>query len=324
MDNNIPEIRIQDGDLTITSNAESQRLQSWRNPSLPPIVTQTDIDNDGIARAIEKQLRDNEIRHPASEKWRFWPPKLFDHLFDKDTVYQIVSHLIQDGKLPVDEVSERSEAEAKTYWTNKIWGSNGPKFRRVLATLLLIETEDRIKDFIDKSLTDDCLPLDEHAFSFPNWKRMNTDSFQMYQWRFIVPFFAPKPNDVNHYDLAEEHIKPWAQISDGPLTSSALQEPQIVGSNLSPISQPQNLELGGGYGEVYKVIIHPWQHDFHNTLQSVRPHPLQDETQLTQSFTSFPHTRTSLPSNVSIQAVEVILKKNPTCSSDSVDGVLTS
>lgn len=286
MDMEIPEIRVSGGvvfkhvptGLTTTSTAESQILQSWQNPSLPPIAAHTERDKGRIARIIEKRLRDNEVGHPeSSSRWRFWPPKLFDHLFDRDTVYQIVGQLIKDGKLPVDErVSRRSEEEANTYWTDKIWGSNGPKYRHVLATLLLIEAEDRIKDFIDKSLTDDCLPLGEDVFNFPNWKAKDTDSFRNYQWKFLVPFFAPKPNGFNHYDLGEEHIKPWAQISDRPHTPSALQESQI--------------ELGGGYGEVYQVIIHPWQHDFHNTLQSVslvcyHNHPL---TRRSSAYTVFP------------------------------------
>jgi hypothetical protein len=214
------------------------------------------------------------------------------------------------------------------YWTNKICGSNGPEFRRVLATLLLAQREDRIKDFIDKSLTDDCLPLDEGVFNFPNWRRRDTDAFQFYQWRSIVTFLAPKPNGVNHYDLSEYHIIPWAQTSDRPHTPPALQEIQLVGSTLSAISQLQSLVIGGGHGEVCQVIIHPWQHDFHETLQSVslvgfHDQPLQEDTQLTESFPSFPNTRTSSPSNVSTQAAKVISKKRRACSSDSVGGTLT-
>ena len=334
MDNNIPAIRVLlegvPADFTLATTAESQRLQSWQNPSLPAIAVHTEGDNDGIARSIEKRLREHEVRDLESSKRRFWPPKLFDHLFDRDTVYQVVDQLIKDGKLPVNEVdSQGSDEVAKRYWTDKIWGSSRATFRRVLAMLLLIQTEDRIKDFIDKSLTDDCLPLNEDVFSFPNWRDRDTDSFQIYQWRFIVPFFAPKSNGVPHYDLSEDHITPWIQTSDRPQTSLALQESQLVGSNLSAISQLQNLEIGGGYGEVFQVIIHPWQHSFHDTLQSVRlvcfhDHPFQEDTQLTQSFPSSPRTRTSSPSNISTQAVEVISTKKPICSSDSVGGVLTS
>jgi Protein kinase domain len=282
----LPAFRLPDGVLhkrmptfLITPNTvNSQTLQQWETPELPVIEAVDKEETDSISRVVENRLLDHEVQHLDSEN-SFWPPKLFNHLFDRHTVLQIVEELVEDGKLPVAERASpghTSTEETKKYWTDTICGSgNRPEFRRVLAILILMGKEGHIETFINKNLTDGSLPLAMttlRAFSFPGWERRDSGYFDGHQRKFKVAFLqAPKPGAVHHYELSEKDIKPWARTSEKRQTSSPLQDPKFVQSISSSVSRAKWEELAGGYGVVDQIIIHPWQHEFQEILQSVRP-----------------------------------------------------
>lgn len=300
--NDAPAIAVQSPDGTVlprvatnptepaTPNlkAVSPILETWKTPQLPKIEEGNIKDGGSFATFVATRLRNHSIHHPDYPdqprrilKGRFWSPLLFDHLFGQDTVDRIVNELVRGGKLPFDK--EKSTDEAKNHWTNKICGSSGHCFRRILAILVLIGQPGHIGVFIDAQLTDDALPLngDEKVFDATGeWDDSKTDLFLTYQRSVKVQFFAAASSSVLHYELSGEDIKPWATLSDKPKTSSALHDSNFVPSKSAALSlkNVNKLSLGGGYGEVYQVIIHPWQHDFHERLRSVSSYLLCTHT----------------------------------------------
>jgi len=276
MHSNVPAFRFEDGllhrrvptEVTFPNTEDLQKtklLESWINPSLPRIESYAEGRVKSVSRAIEKRLRNSVVIHPDSSNLKFWPPTLFNYLFDENAVYQVVDELVKKGRLPVEHAgSRRTSEQAKTYWKGKICGTNGPEFRRVFAILLLMEKEERVEAAIDKALTDADLPLDRDDLDALDLGDSHLDLFVHYQQQFIVPLLAAQRDRIPRYELKEGHIKPWTRTMTRMQASSSLQDPNI----LSVVS-PKDPTLGGAYGEVYQVIIHPWQHEYQNTLRSV-------------------------------------------------------
>jgi hypothetical protein len=93
MAQNIPKIQIQDEKLLQTTytdvnnpdTSESSNLTSWKQACLP-----SKDEKVSSARTIEKHLRDNEVVHPDNPEKLFWPEALFNHIFDRSAVDDIV------------------------------------------------------------------------------------------------------------------------------------------------------------------------------------------------------------------------------------------
>ena len=133
----------------------------------------------------------------------------------------------------------------------------GKSFRKVFATLLLIDRPGTIRKFIDEGVCDADLPLrkleapgkNAKTFSlcrkgapgvslscFEGWKRTTLVQFERYQWKLLAPFFSRGEEDkAKHYNFQDEVILPFTY---------------------------QKHIHGGVHGEVFKVQIHPEHHDF--------------------------------------------------------------
>jgi hypothetical protein len=217
------------------------------------------------------RLWEHAIDHPIQEEQEFWPPKLFDHLFNETAVRQVIDELVDLKKLPVDEgASQRSAEDAKSYWADVVCGkrSFGSSFRHLLALLLLVDKPECIRHFISQKVTDKQIPLNKESYRLANLDRNNINLCLGYQRRLRVPFLAPerKEGEVRQVIFEVGDIEPWYRTDKVPQRSSSLQTSNSISGATAQLAQTT---LGGGYGDVYQIFIHPWQHDFHEILKSV-------------------------------------------------------
>ena len=149
----------------------------------------------------------------------------------------------------------------------------GKTFRKIFATLLLIELPGEIRKFIEEGVCDADLPLmksDEtgqstRTFSlcrkaapgvrmkcFEGWKRQTLEQFEKYQWKLVAPFFSRGEDDkTKHWLFRDEVILPFTR---------------------------QEHAHSGAHGKVFKVKIHAEHHDFHENKVSL-PRVLDDTGQ---------------------------------------------
>jgi hypothetical protein len=137
-------------------------------------------------------------------------------------------------------------------------------FRKVFATLLLIERPGEIRKFIEEGVCDADLPLrkskesgkNAKTFSlyrrdapgvslkcFERWKRATLEKFERYQWKLVAPFFSRGEDDkARHWLFQDEVILPFTH---------------------------QEHAHSGAHGKVFKVKIHPEHHDFNENKVSL-------------------------------------------------------
>lgn len=250
----------------------------WEGPVYPHFEDARDIasrENRSVAHVIDSRLRSNLVRHPKVKTSIFWPPKLFDHLFQEKDVGYVVDELVrqQGGATTRDYSSE--------YLSGVICGRGSDQlvYRRLLALLLLVKRPQCILKCISERLADDRLPLDPDSDVLERLELdiTDVDLLYYYQRRLSVPLFKPPEGSrlgdvhVYHVDLTEDHIQPWDYLDKEPQRTAAedyaLPVPGTEGRMLSVSTTTS--DLGGGFGEVHRIIIHPWQHDFQNILRLV-------------------------------------------------------
>lgn len=156
----------------------------------------------------------------------------------------------------------------------------GKTFRKIFATLLLIELPGEIRRFIEEGVCDADLPLmksDEtgqsaRTFSlyrktapgvrmkcFEGWKRSTLEQFEKYQWKLVSPFFSRGEDDnTMHWLFQDEVILPFTH---------------------------QEYAHSGAHGKDFKVKIHPEHHGFHENKVSL-PRVLDDTAQYSCRFVS--------------------------------------
>ncbi|KAK0612099.1 hypothetical protein B0T14DRAFT_439006 [Immersiella caudata] len=157
-------------------------------------------------------------------------------------------------------------------------------YRKIFATLVLIEKTPAIRKFIREDLNDCDLPLirsptgigmrrsripDRELKCFQSgWSALQIRNFEDWQWTTLAPFFAKgeQRKDVHHYPLQQRVILPF--IFD--------QERDAV-----------ERDLFGGGGRVFKAIIHPDHHNFHTFFGCPRASPQDDGDELSNCVCSF-------------------------------------
>ncbi|KAJ9148594.1 Kinase-like protein [Pleurostoma richardsiae] len=138
-------------------------------------------------------------------------------------------------------------------------------FRKIFAILLLIERPSKIWNFVEEGVSDADLPLVKiqrksrpwtfklrrkearHTSlqCFKGWRHSTIARFEEWQWAMLAPYFARGTRkDVKHYTLPDETILPFTSW--------------------------ENKREPGGFGQVYKVSIHPDHHNFGNQKESKR------------------------------------------------------
>ncbi|KAK1749698.1 putative Serine/threonine-protein kinase [Echria macrotheca] len=140
-------------------------------------------------------------------------------------------------------------------------------FRKIFATLVLIEKTEAILMFIKQNISDSDLPLvrsqqgpgletsrepirrfkcfrEKHG-----WSQLHIRNFEDWQWTTLAPFFAKSDErkKVPHYLLQRRVILPFR---------SAIKQDEVG--------------LEGGGGRVFKAEIHPDHHNFHDFFRCPR------------------------------------------------------
>lgn len=249
----------------------------WENPQFPSIENAKTIatrKNQSVSDIIESRLMDNVVKHPKARNTKFWPAKLFDHLFQ-----------VKDVEYLVDELPRKTSSTNNEHSTSRLThvicgrGDNRLDYRRLLALLLLIEKPELILKCISLQLADNQLPLDSNSSLLGKLElgAKKVDMFCMYQGLLSVPLLkAPEGSQlgniqVYHMDLAEEHVQPWDFLDKDPQRTAAEDYalPDWGAQSHQMLSTSGMSDLGGGYGEVHRILIHPWQHDFQDILQQV-------------------------------------------------------
>lgn len=248
----LPELRLNDSSDVDFHDPVGE---DWANPELPPLSA---ISDQSAAEEIEERFWKHAVNYDPRRvgQQEFWPPKLIDHLLDKDAVYNVVKQLVTQGTLP-DEIrgGPRSLPSATSYWTGRVMGTTAsPRttYRRVLIILIFIKKTSCLKRFLDKKIDDQ--KLHQTALLGPllnDWKRGEVSTFYHYRPKVLAPFLekSRQPGQVSHHRFDLDSVPPW----------------KILRSKTSPLQT-----LSGGYGEVHKIVIHAWQHGFHADLQQVR------------------------------------------------------
>ncbi|KAK1522511.1 CMGC protein kinase [Colletotrichum costaricense] len=250
----------------------------WLTPSLPKLEKIIVIENDAeLEQKIMNRVWDQAVKSPitSDHDHYFWPTKLFEHLFDKETVYVIVRHVFRQSSLTKvhDEISFDHFCRE---WTCRILGLNGApaKYRLIFAILVLMQKASSIQNFVDAGFSDEKLPLAQHEIRmyqdqrygqpnlpFGRWNPLNGDTFYILQCRLFVRYIAQSPSkgEVSHYEFENAHILPWVKISN-PVSIFASEG--LTTMNLS-----------GGFGEVKQIVIHAWQHGFQESLKKISAAP---------------------------------------------------
>jgi hypothetical protein len=141
-------------------------------------------------------------------------------------------------------------------------------YRKIFAMLVRMDKVNSIFKFIEEEVSDEELPLMQYIppeetqgnsiqlrrkngatrplKCFDGWKDKSVRHFFRDQWEMVSPFFAQGEHcNVRHYQLADADILPFTYDSHDEQGSNG----------------PGLLERGG-FGEVFKVQIHPDHHKF--------------------------------------------------------------
>lgn len=259
-------------DNTISKGHWHADTHPWQTAVLPRIhdASLANIAKESdtpICDAVHDRLRDHSVLHPSSKsELGFWPRKLFDRLIGKKDVESLLQELAQTDR-KTDDGSPINDA-AETIST---------RYRRILALLLLIDKGELIREFVFRGIDDSRLPFPMN-YNFNHLiKRADRDTIRKdYQWRLNVPFFQPLAAELGnlrglvcHMDISEFDIQPWDRLDMKPREAPQGNPDCLSVRTAEHTAVPASLTLAGGFGEVHKIIIHPWQHGFHDVLDNV-------------------------------------------------------
>ncbi|KAJ0162355.1 Serine/threonine-protein kinase SSN3 [Colletotrichum tanaceti] len=252
----LPELRLNDDNVDFPEPV----VDDWAKPKLPSLSVIRTSGDQSAAELIEERFWQHIVgRDYRRVQQEFWPSKLIDHLLDKDAVYNVVKQLVTQGTLPDKIPGEpRSVSSASSYWTERVMGTTAsPRttYCRVLIVLIFVRKTNCLKRFLDEKVSDQ--KLHQEALLNPlleDWKTRDASDFDHYRSKVLVPFLekSRQPGQVSHHEFDLDSVLPW----------------KILRSNTSPLHT-----LSGGYGEVNKIVIHAWQHDFHADLEQISAPP---------------------------------------------------
>lgn len=229
---------------------------------------------DGTVQSLQDRLfAALEPREDKSKDKGFFPLDLLPVLITEGTVAQELSRYLGDTHEPevIAKYAEKicSERIARV---NSSRLEDGQKkrvvtYRKIFATLVLIEKTSAMLKFLREGVNDSDLPLVRaHTGSYDlrrsrapeqelkcfqsGWTPFQIRNFEDWQWTTLAPFFSQSKErkQVRHYPLQDRVILPF--LCEGKRDDN------------SPIAE----ELLGGGGRVFKAVIHPDHHNFHRSL----------------------------------------------------------
>ncbi|KAI1400293.1 hypothetical protein F4819DRAFT_378459 [Hypoxylon fuscum] len=224
-------------------------------------------DRSDLGVSVEDELRSAIHRHPRRDKAVFIPIDKFDQIITEKSIRRELQSCL--AKLSNDEDLEN--------WVRHVWGESeyvdhatGQKTltsrRKIFAVLVLLNVPAKIKSFIEEGLWDKDLPFvlnSEHKLECQSnggqkearivqclndpheWNGRDVDMFNMYQWYMLAPIFKMIDGTVNFYNLHERVPLPFVDEND----------------------HGEGDSLAGGYGDVWRVSIHPAHYELCNSTK---------------------------------------------------------
>lgn len=209
-------------------------------------IAEADIE-DSIFRMIEDNLQMSKM-----DSQQYLPLDKLDAIFSSQTVELLMK--ANASKL-TGEPQQRHR---------QIMRPGDRSFRRILATLVMVQQVPYIENFIDAGIGDAEVPIRRSegglvpGFTTRNgtqvigflqsWSRSSAELFFLYQRMFFVPFFDIRENQLCSYEFGAEIRLPWQQYE---------------------------AKTSGGHGLIHKVQIHPKHLRFRSpsaNIQSLMEH----------------------------------------------------
>lgn len=236
-----------------------RRTRSASNPSpfdylrveerpLTPIVDDT---------RLYHQLRP-ALEHELCTDQKFVPRRTLEKLVTQESVERELSRIVylptkvlrRTWRRSVDVRIElpRKEEGAQHDQASEATATVPPDvacYQKIFAILLFMDEVKRIWCFVDARLSDADLPLtpgDEGILRLRRKclrKSSHIDKFLKCQWWVLAPFFGGSDETVPHCEASKDHMLPFTYWED-------------TGRE-------------GGFGRVYRAIVHPEHHEFDKT-----------------------------------------------------------
>ncbi|KAI0127542.1 kinase-like domain-containing protein [Xylariales sp. AK1849] len=258
-------LRTQRSDCVLHSGAHLESGSPCPEPqrSYTPGQLEAELQGDDEASTenqdLAESIRAALIFTAGRDKKEFLPIDSLDKIITSRSVRQELDNLGQS--FPTDDLDTATRDIWELRPIPRVKTSIKQTTRRkIFAVLVLLQKVETIVAFIKEGLHDSDLPfvLSEGSRkglrqmevkgkdgkrnpiqSFANWKIAELESFNHYQWQLLAPYFElnGKQNPkVPHYCLDSHTILPF-------------------------IEDEENTHSSGGYGDVWRVKIHPAHHN---------------------------------------------------------------
>ncbi|KAI1769319.1 kinase-like protein [Hypoxylon sp. FL1150] len=187
---------------------------------------------------------------------------------------KLAGQSLEDDQVPQDDIPILLDKICSDSPTD-----NKESFFRIFAILVLCGKAGSICRFIKEGVDDSCLPLPtmerirgvlkilphKHGPDFEperlkrlfgdhkEWNQVMLTTFNTYQWCAIAPFFGRDDQTIPHYILEEDDVLPLTEKKN---------HIEVVVESLD--QDVKEVILGGGFGDVYIVGLHPSHYYFRN------------------------------------------------------------
>ncbi|PSR85616.1 kinase-like domain-containing protein [Coniella lustricola] len=238
----------------------------------PRLVIRNNVDSvDSVDGADSAYGLDDNVSESSAEldsviRTALWPPHETNHNFlPLDELERLITIKAVFQELRKHETFRQKPDDYLRGLANKVCrnskvGSFITTRKKIFGTLLLITQIHAIERFIEDDLWDKDLPFSlerlnrntKHSKNemyredkspirlFSTWTSHNCESFYLYQWKFLTPFFKMALTDNTrplHYPLHKHHVLPFIE-------------------NLENAGSDCEIMVSGGFSEVWRVKIH--------------------------------------------------------------------
>lgn len=257
----------------LSSSQQPQDVEdAARFPHSPTAIPWPDVDGDRLSWELSLAM----IDRGNDERSRFLPSDKLDELICPDTVRRelLLKTDLRGIRLSQTVHNICGIGLVHNHQRNRLVEAPKVSFRRrIFAILVMLDQVDRISQFIAEGLWDTDLPLElrsplksgsmtrprlavrrsaeSQLKCLDNWPAVLAESFAHYQWRVLAPFFGigkQPENKIKHYQLDPCVVLPFYE------------------------DDSQKDVLYGGFGEVWKVKIHPAHHDYSDQSKVIPTH----------------------------------------------------
>jgi hypothetical protein len=223
---------------------------------------------EGLSQQLSDAIDDTRLAMEVPEETGFVPRRQLVRIMNVVSVAKELSRIEQSFKTRIRFWRSTPTPRTIDEEAQIICASSSPEtalmnqelmsksFRKVFATLLLIEQPSTIRKFIEEGVCDADLPLrkvprrgrdfsmcrkdtpDVSLQCFEGWNRTSLVQFEQLQWKMVAPFFSlDEESHMVHYPLPDGAILPFTY---------------------------RERTHSGAHGVVFKVKIHPEHHNFIN------------------------------------------------------------